>query len=77
MELITITVDTQIFVGTIFRELNFHRDKFSLVVVAHENLTPTKNYLLVVRKTGMARREENVEYQKMLCDKTISLRYCC
>ena len=39
------TVDAQIFVGTIFRGLNFHGDKFSWVVVAHENLTPTKNYL--------------------------------
>ena len=40
------TVDAQIFVGTIFRGLNFRGDKFSWVVVAHENLTPTKNYLL-------------------------------
>ena len=55
------TVDAQIFVGTIFRGLNFHGDKFSWVVVAHKNLTPTKNYLLVVHKTGMAQREEDVE----------------
>ena len=36
------TVDAQIFVDTIFRGLNFRGDKFSWVVVAHENLTPTK-----------------------------------
>ena len=41
--------------GTIFRGLNLRGDKFSWVVVTHENLTPTKNYLLVVHKTGMAR----------------------
>ena len=69
------TVDAQIFVGTIFRRLNFCGDKFSWVVVAHENLTPMKNYLLVVHETGMARHEEDVEYQKTLCDKAISLRY--
>ena len=40
------TVDAQIFVGKIFRGLNFRGEKFSWVVVAHENLTPTKNYLL-------------------------------
>ena len=43
------TLDVQIFVGTIFRGLNFCGDKFSWVVVAHENLTPTKNYLLYTR----------------------------
>ena len=42
-------VGTQIFVGTIFHGLNFRGDKFSWVVVAHENLTPTKNYLLSTR----------------------------
>ena len=73
------TVDAQIFVGTIFRGLNFRGDKFSWVVVAHENLTPMKNYLLVhvVHETGMAWCEEDVEYQKTLCDKATSLRYCC
>ena len=43
-------------------------------MVAHENLTLTKNYLLVVHETEMARCEEDVEYQKTLCDKAISLR---
>ena len=43
------TVGAQIFVGTIFRGTNFRGDKFSWVVVAHENLTPTKNYLLSTR----------------------------
>ena len=43
------TVDPQTFVGTIFRGLNFRGDKFLWVVVAHENLTPTKNYLLYTR----------------------------
>ena len=71
------TVGAQIFVGTIFCGLNFRGDKFSWVVVAHENLTPTKNYL---HETGMAQceqrfsnaalenlwREEHVEYQKTL-----------
>ena len=69
------TVDAQIFVGAIFRGLNFRGDKYSWVVVAHENLTPTKIYLLVVHETGMARHEEDVKYQKMHCDKAISLRY--
>ena len=40
------TVGAQIFVSTIFRGLNFRRNKFLWVVVAHENLTLTKNYLL-------------------------------
>ena len=61
--------------GKIFHGLNFRGDKFSWVVVAHENLTPTKNYLLVVHETGMAWREEDVEYQNTLCDKTIGLHY--
>ena len=30
---------------------------------------------IVVHETRMARREEDVKYQKMLCDKVISLRY--
>ena len=38
---------------------------------------PHEKYLLVVHETGMVRHEEDVEYQKMLCDKVISLRYRC
>ena len=71
------TLDVQIFVGTIFRGLNFCGDKFSWVVVAHKNLIPTKNYLLIVHETVMTRCEEDVEYQKTLCDKAASLRYRC
>ena len=57
-------VNAQIFVNTIFRGLNFHGDKFLWVGVAHENLTPLKNYLLVHE---IEWHEEDVEYQKALC----------
>ena len=33
--------------------------------------------IIVVHETGMARHEEDVEYQKTLCDKVISLCYRC
>ena len=72
ISVIKTTVGAQIFVGTIFHMLNFHGDKFFWVVVAHENLTPRK---IVVHETGMARCEEDVEYQKTLCDKAINLHY--
>ena len=35
-----ITIDAQIFLGTIFRGLNFRGDKFLRVVVAHKNFNP-------------------------------------
>ena len=37
-----ITIDAQIFLGTIFRGLNFRGDKFLRVVVAHKNFNPHK-----------------------------------
>ena len=52
----------QIFVG------GGHPQKFN----PHEKL-----FTIILHETGMARREEDVEYQKMLCDKAISLCYRC
>ena len=60
------TEDAQIFVATIFRGLKFCGKKFSWVVVAHENLTPTKNYLLYTR-------QERRDVRKMLSIKRRSV----
>ena len=42
-----------------------------------QKFNPHEKLFIVVHETGMARREEDVEYQKTLCDKAISLRYRC